>query len=67
MPDRLFLLMERLQKLDERLRATRARPKADPLEVLRLSLLRHALRDRLSLVLNRGRLPGGMLAAAQAG
>jgi len=67
MPDRLFALMERLQQLDERLRVSRRTSTTDQLEILRLSIRRRALRDRLSLTLGRGRLPGGMTAAAQAG
>jgi hypothetical protein len=53
MSDRVFLLMERHQKLDEALRLARHRKAADPLEVARLKKLKLAIKDRIAGLLHR--------------
>ncbi|WP_310530459.1 YdcH family protein [Novosphingobium sp.] len=53
MSDRVFLLMERHQKLDEALRLARHRKAADPLEVARLKKLKLAIKDRIAGLLRR--------------
>ena len=47
MSDRLFRLLERHQKLDERLRGIQAMRWPDPFEVVRLKKLKLILKDRL--------------------
>lgn len=47
MSDRLFHLLERHQKLDERLRRIQAMRWSDPFEVVRLKKLKLILKDRL--------------------
>lgn len=56
MSDRYFRLLERHQKLDERLRLLQRLRGADPFEVARLKKLKLALKDRLSGLL-RSRRP----------
>jgi len=48
MSDRYFRLLERHQKLDERLRLLLRLRWVDPLEVARLKKLKLALKDRLA-------------------
>jgi|KBSSwiStaDraftv2_1062776.scaffolds.fasta_scaffold2027151_1 hypothetical protein len=48
MPTRLFLMLERLQQLDTRLRLAQSQPHRDPLEVARLRARKLSLRQRLS-------------------
>ncbi|MCB2078833.1 MAG: YdcH family protein [Novosphingobium sp.] len=48
MSDRVFRLLERHQKLDERLRQAQRRRVPDPFEVMRLKKLKLAIRDRLA-------------------
>lgn len=48
MSDRLFLLLERHQKLDDALRRAQRRRWIDPFEVARLKKLKLALKDRLA-------------------
>ncbi|MFM5925222.1 MAG: DUF465 domain-containing protein [Novosphingobium sp.] len=55
MSDRLFLLMERHQKLDDTLRRIQARRWVDPLEIARLKKLKLALKDRLARLTLRPR------------
>ena len=47
MSDRLFRLMERHQRLDDRLRAAQSRRWPDPFEITRLKKLKLVLKDRL--------------------
>jgi uncharacterized protein len=47
MSDRVFRLLERHQKLDERLRRIQTMPWPDPFEVVRLKKLKLILKDRL--------------------
>ena len=53
MSDRVFLLMERHQNLDERLRRMQTARWPDPFEIARLKKLKLALKDRLARVLQR--------------
>jgi len=48
MSDRTFRLLERHQRLDERLRRVQAARFADPFEILRLKKLKLILKDRLA-------------------
>lgn len=48
MSDHVFRLMERHQKLDERLRRAQSRRFADPFEIARLNKLKRMIRDRLA-------------------
>ena len=48
MSDRIYRLLERHQKLDERLRLAHSRRFADPLEIARLKKLKLAIKDRLA-------------------
>lgn len=48
MTDRSFRLLERHQKVDERLRRVQASRFADPFEILRLKKLKLAIKDRLA-------------------
>lgn len=48
MSDRIFLLLERHQTLDDRLRRLQLAPWPDPFEVARLKKLKLALKDRLA-------------------
>ena len=48
MPDTLFFLMERHQKLDELLRRAQSHRFPDPREILRLTVLKLTLRSRLN-------------------
>ena len=53
MSDRIFLMLERHQTLDDRLRRLQRTPWPDPFEVARLKKLKLALKDRLARVLLR--------------
>jgi hypothetical protein len=53
MSDRYFRLLERHQKLDERLRLLQRVRWPDPLEVARLKKLKLALKDRLARLLHK--------------
>ncbi|GGE00170.1 hypothetical protein GCM10011515_19940 [Tsuneonella deserti] len=53
MSDRYFALLERHQKLDERLRLMQRVRSADPHEIVRLKKLKLALKDQLSRLLRR--------------
>jgi uncharacterized protein YdcH (DUF465 family) len=48
MSELYFKLLERHQKLDERLRTVLRRPFVDPLEVARLKKLKLVMKDRLA-------------------
>lgn len=48
MPDRIFHLMERHQKLDDQLRRAEGRRFPDPWEIARLKTLKLAIKDRLA-------------------
>lgn len=48
MNDRVFRLLERHQKLDERLHHAQARRFPDPFEIVRLKKLKLAIKDRLA-------------------
>jgi hypothetical protein len=48
MTDRLFLLLERLQKLDATLRLAQVRRDADPFELARLRARKQSLKSRLA-------------------
>lgn len=48
MSDRVYRLMERHQRLDERLRRLQVSRLADPSEVLRLKKMKLAIKDRLA-------------------
>ncbi|MCK9541055.1 MAG: YdcH family protein [Novosphingobium sp.] len=48
MSDTVYRLLERHQKLDERLRRAQSRRFADPLEIARLKKLKLAIRDRIA-------------------
>ena len=58
MSDRLFHLMERHQKLDDRLSLARSHRWPDPFEIARLKKLKLAVKDRLERLLRR-RQPAG--------
>ena len=47
MPDRIFRLLERLQRLDDFLRSAQRRHVPDPMELMRLRLLKHRTKARL--------------------
>lgn len=53
MPDRYFRLLERHQKLDERLRILQRLRFADPFEIARLKKLKLAIKDRLSRLVRK--------------
>jgi uncharacterized protein YdcH (DUF465 family) len=53
MPDKVFLLLERHQKLDERLRRAQSRRFADPFEIARLKKLKLAIKDTLARLARR--------------
>lgn len=53
MSDRYFRLLERHQKLDERLRLLQRLRAADPFELARLKKLKLAIKDRLAGLLPR--------------
>lgn len=53
MSDRYFRLLERHQKLDERLRNLQRRRFADPLEQARLKKLKLAIKDRLARLIRK--------------
>ena len=53
MSDRIFLMLERHQSLDDRLRRLQRATWPDPFEVARLKKLKLALKDRLARVLLR--------------
>lgn len=53
MSDRIFLLLERHQTLDDRLRRLQAVEWPDPFEIARLKKLKLALKDRLARSLKR--------------
>lgn len=53
MSDRYFSLLERHQKLDDRLRQLQRRRFVDPFELARLKKLKLAIKDRLARLLPR--------------
>ncbi len=53
MSDKAFLLLERHQKLDERLRRAQARRFPDPFEIVRLKKLKLAVKDTLARLARR--------------
>lgn len=53
MSDRYFRLLERHQKLDERLRNLQRRRFADPFELARLKKLKLAIKDRLARLIRK--------------
>lgn len=48
MSERLYRLLERLQKLDARLRLAQARRRPDPMELAVLASLKRAVRRRIA-------------------
>ena len=48
MPDRVYRLLRRHQKLDEQLGRAKSRLWADPFEIARLKKLKLAVKDRLA-------------------
>ena len=48
MSDRVFLLLERHQRLDDQLRRAQLRRFVDPLEIAQLKKLKLAVKDRLA-------------------
>jgi hypothetical protein len=53
MSDRNFLLLQRHQRLDDKLRSAQSRRFADPFEIMRLKKLKLAIKDRLSRLTRR--------------
>ena len=53
MSDTVFRLLEKHQKLDERLRRAQARRIIDPLEIARLKKRKLTIRDRLARIARR--------------
>ena len=53
MTDSAFRLLERHQRLDERLRRAQARRFTDPIEIARLKKLKLAIKDRLARLVRR--------------
>lgn len=53
MSDRYFRLLERHQKLDEKLRLMQRLRLVDPFEVARLKKLKLAIKDRMARLLRR--------------
>jgi hypothetical protein len=53
MSDRKFLLMQRHQRLDDKLRSAQRLRFADPFEIMRLKKLKLAIKDRLSRLMRR--------------
>lgn len=53
MSERIFRLLERHQKLDDRLRMAQSSRIADPFEIARLKKLKLAIKDRLSRLARR--------------
>ena len=51
MPDRMFRLMERQQKLDGLIARARRARWVDPLEIARLNLLKQSLKERVARLL----------------
>ena len=58
MSDRYFRLLERHQKLDEKLRLVQRRRFIDPFEIARLKKLKLAIKDRLMRLVRRPSLRG---------
>ena len=56
MTDNVFRLLEKHQRLDERLRHAQARRFNDPIEIARLKKLKLAIKDRLARLARR-RMP----------
>lgn len=60
MSDRYFRMLERHQKLDERLRLLQRLRSVDPLEIARLKKLKLAIKDRMAqFMARRSRLMRG--------
>lgn len=57
MSDAVYRLLERHQKLDERLCLARMRVFPDPFEVARLKKLKLAIKDRIARLLPRRSMP----------
>lgn len=57
MSDRYFRMLERHQKLDERLRLLQRLRAVDPLEIVRLKKLKLAIKDRMAQLLARRSRP----------
>ncbi|MCT2557693.1 YdcH family protein [Tsuneonella sp. YG55] len=53
MSDRLYLLMERHQKLDQMIAAAQKRGLPDPFEIIRLKNLKLAVKERLARAMRR--------------
>ena len=53
MPTRIFLLLERLQKLDSTIRLAQSRLVADPIEIARLRARKRTLGQRLARLMPR--------------
>jgi uncharacterized protein YdcH (DUF465 family) len=53
MSDAVFRLLERHQKLDDKLRQAQSRRIPDPFEVARIKKLKLALKDRLARLMRR--------------
>lgn len=58
MSNHVFRLLERHQRLDDRLRRAQALRWADPFEIARLKKLKLAIRDRIARFARRGVHPG---------
>jgi hypothetical protein len=58
MSDRLFRLMERHQRLDDRLRLAQSRRLPDPFEIMRLKKLKLVIKDRLQKLRRKGLTAG---------
>jgi len=56
MSDQVYLLLERHQKLDERLRSEQRRLFTDPFEIARIKKLKLAIKDKLARLTRSRRL-----------
>lgn len=58
MSERIYLLLERHQKLDDQIRRAQLRRFVDPFEIVRLKKLKLAIKDRLARLARRPALAG---------
>lgn len=54
MSNRIYRLLERHQKLDDRLRRAQSRRFVDPFEISRLKKIKLAIKDRIARLAGRG-------------